>query len=507
MDGTVERLRTAVARVLELLDGCSPSEVAVRVTDDVLLRALGAVGDARKALDLVAAALSSEVERRSARERGYEGLAQRRGHRTGTALIQSLTGQTAADIRRVAGIGKDLAEAEAAVAGDGGARADDVGTDDGRDAVTPWFAPLTAALRAGVLSPAQFAAIRDNLGEPPVRDGADPDAVAAVWRAAAERLIEEAAALGVEDLRSAARLARDTLDPEGTRMRFEERFARRSFTMWVDEHGQHNARLRLDDDAAAWVRTILNAALRPRRGPRFVPADAGTGESEPGTADARGDHQDDRSNEQLQYDTILAILRTGAQADPAQAFGDRQPGVRIVTTVGPARNAEGGRPASGVGHYEETGQTIPAGVVESYLCNAGARDVTIDPRGRPLDVGRDQRLFTPRQRVAISIRDGGCLWCGAEPSRCEVHHILHWVRDRGRTDTDDGVLLCRNCHLRLHNQGWRIRRDGTTYWLHPPPGDGRPPMRLRPRGLLRYRSLRAGGSPASAGAREQERVP
>ena len=62
--------------------------------------------------------------------------------------------------------------------------------------------------------------------------------------------------------------------------------------------------------------------------------------------------------------------------------------------------------------------------------------------------------------------------CGAPPSWTEAHHIDHWDEHRGRTDVDDGVLLCRFCHLNLHNNRWRIRRSGGDYCLEAPDGDG-----------------------------------
>ena len=186
----------------------------------------------------------------------------------------------------------------------------------------------------------------------------------------------------------------------------------------------------------------------------------------------------------------MAVLRTGAAADPHQAFGDRQPGVRIVVTKVEFDLRDVAGNATGVARFEETGQTIPGSLLDTYVCNAGTKIVTVDSGGRPLDVGRDQRLFTKRQRDAISIRDGGCLWCGAEPSRCEVHHTDHWWEHRGRTDVNDGVLLCRNCHLRLHNQKRKITRRGDEYWLSAMPDragqPGVPSRRLRSRSLLRF---------------------
>jgi hypothetical protein len=62
--------------------------------------------------------------------------------------------------------------------------------------------------------------------------------------------------------------------------------------------------------------------------------------------------------------------------------------------------------------------------------------------------------------------------CGRPPSWTETHHIDHWEEHHGKTDVDDGVLLCRHCHLLLHNQHWRIRRHGTTYHLERPDHHG-----------------------------------
>ena len=31
------------------------------------------------------------------------------------------------------------------------------------------------------------------------------------------------------------------------------------------------------------------------------------------------------------------------------------------------------------------------------------------------------------------------------------------------------VLLCKHQHLLIHNNGWRVIREGAAYWLLPPP--------------------------------------
>jgi hypothetical protein len=475
----IDRLDAALVRLRWTLGDDAATTRACELDDDALLSGLSDIADARRALSLLESTFAAEVERRSDRSLGYSGLAQRAGHRTATSLVQHVTGQTRADVQRAVSTGRDLLATTPAPPAES--------IPDAAPSPPRWFHPLVAALSSGRLSREQYDAIRRGLDEPPENayPELEPGVVTAWWTEAALRLIEEAADRSVEDLRSSARLARDSLDPKGVQTRSDERFAHRSYRWWVDESGQHRATLVFDDDSAAWMRTILSAALRPRRGPRFVdPASRRH-------VDAAA--TDDRTNEQLQYDTLIAVLRTGAAADPKQAFGDRQPGVRIVVTREELERRDGTGAIVGVARYEETGQTLPGSTLETYLCDAATKVLTVDPRGRPLDVGRELRLFTSRQRDALAIRDGGCRWCGAEPSRCEAHHIDHWWEHHGRTDVDDGVLLCRNCHMRLHNQKWRIVRRGDEYWLHAPVGrNGQAsaaPRRLVARSLLRFEGV------------------
>ena len=87
--------------------------------------------------------------------------------------------------------------------------------------------------------------------------------------------------------------------------------------------------------------------------------------------------------------------------------------------------------------------------------------------GLALFLGRSTRFFTPAQRLAISIRDGGCARCGAPVARCDVHHIKFWSQN-GPTDIDNGVLLCSACHHQLHDFGWEIDILAGEVWFIPP---------------------------------------
>ena len=114
----------------------------------------------------------------------------------------------------------------------------------------------------------------------------------------------------------------------------------------------------------------------------------------------------------------------------------------------------------------------------------------VDPKGNPLYLGREERLYSAKQRIALAVRDGGCLFpgCPMPASYCEAHHIDHFARDKGRTDVDRGVMLCAFHHMLAHNKGWEITRNGLgEFVLHPPDGLGEP-MVLHSKTPLVYRT-------------------
>ncbi|MDP9027108.1 MAG: 13E12 repeat family protein, partial [Actinomycetota bacterium] len=226
----------------------------------------------------------------------------------------------------------------------------------------------------------------------------------------------------------------------------------------------------LDPIEGSVISEIYDRATSPRRGgPRFV-SDA---------EQVREISDDPRSTEQLASDVFFGLITAGAEVQPDQLLGHGAPAVRITITEKQliAR--------IGHGRLQRTQQPVSIETVERLACIQGTVAVVFDEHGQPLDVGREQRLFTPRQRTALAERDGGCRWTGCErpPSWTEAHHIQHWARDRGRTDTADGILLCKHHHLLLHDHHWEIERRGparSEYWLIPPPGHPDPQPKLLP---------------------------
>ena len=93
-----------------------------------------------------------------------------------------------------------------------------------------------------------------------------------------------------------------------------------------------------------------------------------------------------------------------------------------------------------------------------------------DTKGQPLWLGHKTRTATVAQRVALAIRDRGCVICGAANSYCQAHHVIHW-EDGGPTDIDNLCLLCSDCHHKqIHELGADLTRqpDGTYHLEHPP---------------------------------------
>jgi hypothetical protein len=78
---------------------------------------------------------------------------------------------------------------------------------------------------------------------------------------------------------------------------------------------------------------------------------------------------------------------------------------------------------------------------------------------QPLEVGRTTRVVQPAQRMALAVRDRGCVFPGCDRplAWCDAHHLWHWV-DGGPTDLDNLALLCRAHHRAVHEEGWQLTR-------------------------------------------------
>jgi len=114
------------------------------------------------------------------------------------------------------------------------------------------------------------------------------------------------------------------------------------------------------------------------------------------------------------------------------------------------------------------GSRLPPAVVEELTCNARLTGLVYDRNGDALWRTRSRRTVTETQWQALLAIYGGCFHCGAEPSMCQAHHITAYARG-GATSLDNLIMVCWNCHHRIHHDNWQIHKheDGS-HTLHPP---------------------------------------
>ena len=99
------------------------------------------------------------------------------------------------------------------------------------------------------------------------------------------------------------------------------------------------------------------------------------------------------------------------------------------------------------------GTPVSPGQARRLACGAGIIPAVLGGASAVLDVGREQRLFTKAQRIAMVLRDKGCRaeGCDRPPSWTEAHHHTTPWADGGRTDLADGILLCGHHHRLAHH--------------------------------------------------------
>jgi hypothetical protein len=425
-----------------------PTDVApyARLSDEELVRLQADLAELRHLIDARAAIAAGEIARRSGRELGFSGLAQRAGHRTPEALVQHITRSTGREAVTLVRVGKVMHETQAAR---------ELSALPDRASRSPidelWLVPVSDAVSSGSLALAAADAIRGGLGIP--SDSVSVDDL----RDASVRLVQDAQTTDVDRLFARARAARDELDAAGIADREREHRDRRSLRLSKLPDGMIRVAGLLDPESAAIVTDAFDLVTSPRRGgPRWVD------ETERARADRILD--DTRTNEQIMADAFVEMVSIASRVDANTNFGKRRPAVRVLVSADSLRDRRG------FGRIEGQADPVSIETVERHACDAGIIPIVIDDDGQCLNVGREQRLFTSIQRIALAARDGGCRWhdCERPPSWTEAHHINQWNRDRGRTDVADGVLLCRYHHMLLHDNHWDIVRRGPAYFLIPP---------------------------------------
>ncbi|MBD8060271.1 DUF222 domain-containing protein [Cellulomonas sp. JH27-2] len=447
-------------------------------SDEDVLAALGQAEAAARRADAWRARLAAEVDDRSGRGLGTSSLAARRGCRNARELIRRLTG--AADIS----VSRWLRLGHATTAPT---------TLDGRP-LPARFAHVAAALHEGRINTDAATRIIDELN--PVRDVAGDQAVAA----AEDELVTACAAptpggrarLDADSVRIQARTWAQFLDQDGTEPDDQPTLARRALRLGATHHGLIKITGLLLPEVAAMLAAYADAATNPRTPDVDAPP---TNNEDTNTAGQVGTShlgRDPRTRPQLMHDILASALSAAARvADQSSLAGNsptvlvavRHPGTHTGTGTGSGtRNQNPDKDTSthqrryGAGAVfsgNQFGAPLPLspGAVDQLTCHGATQHITYDHHGAITAIWSPTRTFTPHQRRAITLRDGGCIIpdCHVPAAWCEVHHVTPHAQNPSGTHTHNGVLLCWHHHRTIDTNGWQIRMQDGTPWVQPPP--------------------------------------
>lgn len=227
---------------------------------------------------------------------------------------------------------------------------------------------------------------------------------------------------------------------EGERLAKEEERARRlaKFSTRDNGDGTVDGRFRLPVLHAELLKKALESLTSPRR--------LGDGRLDP------------KTGKKLDYRTLLGhglmeLLESHLALDRLPTQGGSP--FTLVVTIGLDALMKGVGSAS-----LETGGRISAGEARRLACAAGIIPMVLNGDSVPLDLGREQRLFSKHQRIALAQQHPGCaaVNCDRPPSWTEAHHPTSWA-EGGRTDLRNGLPLCPpHHHMADHPQSWNMKR-------------------------------------------------
>ncbi|MGW9113452.1 DUF222 domain-containing protein [Microbacterium sp. NPDC055683] len=491
----------AVGRAMASLDGMR--DAVAGLSDGDLVALAARVEHLGRIVDALRVRVAGEVSERS---RGADGVAGRHGCRTASELLERVTGASGREVRarirvddrtreRTALTGEALPPVREHVAagigagllGQDAARGILKAVDTARQsAADPALVDLMERHLVGIAT-----GTIDPDTDPDTADDAGDDGL--VETGEARPVGAGLVPLSVAEVHAQAWI--DLLTAEGVEPDHERAFRNRSLTVTETPSGAFRVNGTLVPEAGALLQTLLSAHTNPARGPRFTPADDGDDDGVAAPADSR-------SATQKRHDALMAMLEAASRAAETPDIGGAAPTVMIHVTLDDLARASDGEsdvdpvadaparpvadtptrpvadtptrpdpdtPARPVARIDGVAAPVPVSVARRLACTGRVDRVTLTADGRILSLESVQRCFTPRQRRAITARDGGCIipGCTIPTAWCEIHHVHDHARG-GPTRTDNGVLLCWWHHHHLDTSGWVVRMDDGIPRLIPP---------------------------------------
>jgi hypothetical protein len=427
-----------------LSSALASSVVAVEsLSDAALCDHLDAVEQLGRLVDALRVTTAAEVDSRSRRELGDDSLSRRHSCPNGAALVEQIARVSMSEASRRVRVGRALAP-RITLTG---------------EVLPPEFPLVADAVVSGRIGVDAAAAVIRHLSE------ASRTATVEQLVVAEAHLVVAAESQTADLVAVQARAWRERLDPDGAEPREEELRRQRRFVVGREVNGLTPFSGLADPVNAALLRAAIAERTAPSRLPRFL--DARDLEADP--RDDAPDHAplDPRLREQRAFDVVFGLLTAGIRADTA-VVGSLH-GTATVTAVIRAEDLARG---TGVAWIDDVLSPVATSTTQELICDGGIRLQIEGAKGEILWEGHRERYFTPPQRRALGVRDGGCVWpsCTAPPSWCHAHHVIEWEQG-GATDVDNGALLCSFHHHLLHASEYRLRMVDGVPELQRPFGD------------------------------------
>jgi len=320
-------------------------------------------------------------------------------------------------------------------------------------AMTGRFTATAQALAAGEISAEQAQAIARTLDDLPA------ELSTMQIQAGEATMLEQAGHLGPPELERCSRHLLDVLAPEIAEAKDADRLEKqrkeaernRYLRMGNDGHGSTYGRFKVGVADGEAIRAVIDAIAK-----RDLIGD-----------DITAGHGDLRTMDQRRADALIEIARAYQRCGDGRANGGDRPRVNLLLDYKTLVDG------LGTALLLDSGDQITAQEARLLACDADILPIVCNGTSQPLDLGRQQRLFTGALRQALAARDRGCCFpgCDRSPRDCDAHHLIPWPKG-GRTSLDNGALLCRFHHQQVEprdrrgvqeHQQWTMRMSFDGY--------------------------------------------
>ena len=444
-------------------------------TDADLMSSCALTEEAGRLLDTARVQYAGEIDARSSKDAGLDGLARRYGHANTWSFLAFLTRVSPPEARRRISVGR-ATHSDRGIVG---------------QSLQPAFPGVAEAMQAGRLGIDSAQIITQVLSA-----ALSAHAPAMQVEVAEQKLVEQAESLCSELIKVQAYAWSQALDPDGAEPRDAKAHRNRSARAGREVDGMIPLTLMAPSADAALVMEIWQNSDRFGTTPRFVDEAtlaAGTRWVENDAGELEEEFVDPRTPVQRHYDELFGRIVAGHRESESAASGDvPNAGGGVTSTVTVVISATEFASGIGAGWIDGIDQPIAASTVRQMACGDGFTAVLIDDNGAIAGTGKRRRHFSRAQRRAIAARDGHqCIFpgCSNPTVWADAHHVIEFDKG-GPTTVANGVLACPSHHTTIHHGGFALRMINGTPWMLAPPWVD-PDQIWRPLGKSRLTITRA----------------